>query len=118
MDSHNSQSPPTKTGEINSFWVLGARLTWVFLGPVALLAITYGIVTGGTGWLTAFDAAFAVVAALMLLGRWTEQRSGSAMTLTGQPATDEQLKHYVTVLIPVAVAVWVVANVVGNHVLT
>ena len=118
MDTNNPDSTPAKPGEISSFWVLGARLTWIFVGPVALLGITYGIVSGGTGWLTGFDLAFVVVAGLMLLGRWTEQRSGSAMTVTGEPTTPEQLKRYVTILIPVVAAVWIIANVVGNHVLT
>jgi hypothetical protein len=111
------QSSPPKPGEITSFWVLGARLTWIIAGPVALVGITYGIVSGGTGWLTGLDAAFGVVAGLMLLGRWAEQRSGSAITLTGEPATPEQLKRYVTILIPVTAAIWVIANIVGNHVL-
>jgi len=113
----NLESTPAKPGEIRSLWVLGARVTWVMLGPVALLGITYGIVSGGSGWLTGFDAAFGVAAGLMLLSRWAEQRSGSATTLTGNPATSEQFKRYVTILIPVTAAVWVTANLVGNHVL-
>ncbi len=110
-------STPAQPGEITSVWVLGARLTWVVFGPVALAAIAYGIVSGGTGWLTALDAAFVVVAGLMLLGRWVEQRSGSATTMTGKPATPEHLKRYVTILIPLVAAVWITANLVGNHVL-
>jgi hypothetical protein len=111
------ESTSAKPGEISSLWVLGARVTWIILGPMALLVIAYGIVSGGTGWLTALDVAFGAVAGLMLLGRWTEHRSGSAMTSRGEPATSEHLKRYVTILIPVTAAVWVVANLVGNHVL-
>jgi hypothetical protein len=113
----NSESTTANAGEISSLWVLGARLTWVIIGPAALLGITYGIVSGGAGWLTGFDAAFGIVAGLMLLGRWAEQRSGSAVTLTGEPATFQQLKRYVMMLILVTAAIWVVANLVGNHVL-
>jgi hypothetical protein len=113
----NLEPTRAKPNEISSFWVLVARLTWIFVGPLALLGITYGIVSGGAGWLTGFDAAFGIVAGLMLLGRWAEQRSGTAMTLTGEPATPEQLKRYVTILVPVTAGVWVIANVVGNHVL-
>lgn len=116
MDPH-LESTPTKPGETSSFWVLGARLTWVFVGPVVLLGTTYGIISRGTGWLTGFDALFGIVAALMLLGRWTEQRSGAAMTISGEPATPEQFKRYATVLIPVVAVVWVGANLLGNHVL-
>lgn len=112
----NSASDP-KPGEITSFAVLGARLTWILIGPLVLVGITYGVVTGGAGWLTGLDAAFAVVVGLMLLGRWVEQRSGTATTLTGEAATPAQLKRYVRTLIPLAVIVWIVANIFGNHVL-
>ena len=110
------ESTTAKPGEINSFSVLGARLTWVLVGPLALVAITIGIVRTGSGWLTGLDLAFAVAIALMLVGRWFEQRSGSATTLTGEPATYEQCKHYMVALIPAAAAIWIIANVVGNHV--
>jgi hypothetical protein len=113
----NPESASPKPGEITSLSVLGARITWILAGPLVLLGMTYGIVSGGTGWLTSLDAGFAVVVGLMLLARWVEQRSGTATTLTGQPATPEQLRRYVTILIPAAAAVWVIANVVGNHVL-
>lgn len=113
----NLESTAAKLVQNDSIWVLGARLTWVMAGPVALMGLTYAIVSRGTGWLTGFDAAFAIVAGLMLLGRWVEQRSGSATTIKGEPATLEQLKRYVTILLAVAVAVWIVANLLGNHVL-
>ena len=114
---HESESTPTHAEQITSFWVLGARVSWVILGPVALVGITYAIITGGTGWLTLLDVAFGFTAGLMLLGRWVEHRSGAATTLTGEPATTEQLRRYVMILIPVTAAVWGAANLVGNHVL-
>jgi hypothetical protein len=113
----NSESSSSRPGEISSFSVLGARLTWVLAGPLILLGIAYGIVSHGTGWLTGLDAAFGIVTALMLLGRWVEYRSGSATSLTGEPATQEQFKRYMTALPLLAVAVWIIANIVGNHVL-
>jgi hypothetical protein len=69
------------------------------------------------GWLTRLDAAFGVVVGLMLLGRWVEHLSGSATTLTGEPATLEQLERYATLQPPLAARVWIVANVVGNYIL-
>ena len=106
-----------KPGEIRSFAVFGARVTWVLAGPLALVLITYGIVSNGTGWRTGLDAVFGIVVGLMLLGRWVEHRTGAATALTGEPATPEQFKRYMTLLPPLAVAVWLIANVVGNHVL-
>jgi len=117
MKTHMESGAERKPGEINSVAVLGARLTWVMLGPAALLLITWGIVSRGSGWLTVLDAAFGVVVGLMVLGRWVEQRSGVATTVTGEPATPEHLKRYMTILIPATAAAWIIANVLGNHVL-
>ena len=114
---HNSETTPSTPVEITNLWVLGARVTWIILGPALLVGLTYAIVIGGNGWLTFLDLAFCVVAGLILLGRWVEQRSGAAMTTKGEPSTPEDLRRYVSTLIPVVSAVWVVANIVGNHVL-
>lgn len=103
--------------EIRSMWVLGARVTWVLFGPMVLMLICLGIISRGNGWLTVLDAAFAVVAALMILGRWVEYRSGTATTVTGQPATAAQYHRYMAGLPVAAVILWVAANVLGNHVL-
>ncbi len=115
----NPESPSAKRpGEITSFTVLGARLTWVALGPLAFAALAAGIVYRGQGWFTGLDALFGVVVGLMILGRWVEQRSGVATTVTGEPATVAQCKRYVALLLLVAAATWIVANLLGNHVLT
>ena len=87
--------------------VLLGRLMWFLLGPLLLLFILYAIVTV-EGWFTTWDAAFGVVVALMVGGRWVEQRSGSATT-----ATVEHFKRYVRVLLPLAAGAWVAANVLG-----
>lgn len=115
----NSNIEPAnhEPGEVTSIAALGGRITWALIGPMALLGVAYGIVSGGAGWLTALDAVFAGVVGLMILGRWVDQRSGSGLTLTGEPATESQLRRYVTMLMAVACVVWVIANVAGNHVL-
>ena len=102
---------------ISSLGVLGARLTWVILGPMALLGLTWGIASRRAGWLTGLDAAFGIVLALMLLGRWVEHRSGTGTTLTGEFATPEQFKRYMAYLPPLAVVAWIVAHIVGTYVL-
>jgi hypothetical protein len=117
MNTNLESADQNASKPISSLSVLGARLAWVVLGPLALVGITWGIVSRGTGWFTGLDAAFGVVVGLMLLGRWVEHRSGTGTTLTGEPATPEQFKRYMTLLPPLAVAVWIIANVLGNHVL-
>jgi len=104
-------------GGITSLSVLGARLTWVILGPIALALLAVGIVQRGNGWLTGLDGLFGLVVGLMILGRWVEQRSGAATTLTGQPATLDQCKRYTVILLVVAAVTWITANIIGNHIL-
>ena len=115
----NLESPgPSDPKPISSITVLGARLMWTFLGPIALVLITYGIITQGSGWMTALDAIFGAVVGMMLLGRWVEHRSGSAITLTGEPATIDQCRRYSAKLLLLALAAWAAANAVGNHFLS
>lgn len=99
-----------KAGEITSLSVLGARLTWAALGPLVLLVMAGAVFSKAHSWFSALDVAYGVVVALMILARWVEQRSGSATTLTGEPATSRHFARYVAVLLPLAIVVWVVAH--------
>jgi len=103
------QVPP----EISSIGVLAARVVWMLVGPLALLVLAYGIVRAGPGWRTAWDAAFLIVVALMIGARWLEQRSGTATTVTGEPASPAHFRRYVRVLVPVAAVLWIAANLLA-----
>lgn len=102
---------------VTRFAVLAGRVMWFFFGPLVLVLAAVGILTSGSGWTTALDAVYLTVVALMVWGRWVEQRSGQAMTATGEPATWKDFRRYVEVLVPLAAAVWIAANLLGNHVL-
>lgn len=108
-------STPRNPREIESIFVLGARLTWVAIGPVALILATIGIARNPQGWFTYIDACFGAIVAIMLLGRWIEQRSGCAMTAQGAPATERDFHRYIAGLVGLAGAAWVAANVFANH---
>ncbi len=111
------ESTEKQVGEITSLSVLGARLTWVFIGPLVLFLSGWGIVSSGKGWLTAYDLLFVLVVGWIILARWFEQRSGSAATLDGQAVTAAYFTRYVRALLGVSGLIWIAANVVGNHVL-
>jgi len=115
--STKSKSAESRVGEITSLSVLGARLTWVFIGPLFLLLSGWGIVSSGNGWFTAYDLLFVLAVGWIILARWFEQRSGSAATLDGQAVTADHFTRYIRALLCLAGLVWVAANVVGNHVL-
>jgi hypothetical protein len=105
MTQENKPAPRIEDRGISSVSVLFGRIMWFIIGPAALMGVTYGIVTSGSGWLTALDVTFAVVVALMVWGRWHEQRSGVAMTAEGKPATWDHFHRYVRVLMPLAAGV-------------
>lgn len=102
---------------ISSVSVLFGRLMWFIIGPIILLFATYGIGTRGDGWLTGKNATYLVTVALMVWGRWVEQRSGCATLADGKPATWEHFHRYVRYMLPIAGVLWLAANIVGNHVL-
>lgn len=118
MSTHQAPSPPpASTPEISSVGVLLARLLWLLIGPIALVMLLYAIVSRGGGWLTPWDVAYLLLVPVVMCARWAEQRSGAATTATGEPALPEHLRRYVRVLAPLALLLWVEANVVANHVL-
>jgi hypothetical protein len=76
------------------------------------------IASRGGGWLTPYDIGYFVVLGAMFLGRGLEFLGGNPQTADGEPATAAHLQRYLLVGAVVGLAVWVVANVIGNHVLT
>jgi hypothetical protein len=99
------------------FFPLVGRLTWLLIGPMALVFLAIGIVRAGTGWLTALDIAFFLILAAMCLGRWLEFRGGNPRTPSGEPAAPPILRRYVLLALTLGTGVWVAANFLGNHVL-
>jgi hypothetical protein len=96
--------------------VLG-RLFWMMIGPLLLVLTIYFIATSGTGWTTTADLLYFVILGGMILGKWLEFRGGSPQTSTGEPATAADLHRYILMLVTIGPVVWVLANLVGNHLL-
>ena len=57
MKADQEPSGEGKSAPISSFGVLGARLTWTALGPLALVATIWGVASARKGWLTRQDVA-------------------------------------------------------------
>jgi hypothetical protein len=90
---------------------------WMMLGPLALCILTFLIMSAGTGWATGLDAAFFLTLGAILLGRYLEFRGGNPQTATGEPAAPEDLPRFLLVCSVAGLVAWVVANLVGNHIL-
>lgn len=94
---------------------LVGRLVWMLAGPMALVLMTFAIVSEGGGWLTVFDVLYFVILIAMLLGRRLEFRGGNPHTAMGEPATENDFRRYVLIALIATPVVWVLANLVGNH---
>lgn len=106
------------TAEVSSFGEFVSRLFWILVGPLVLAILALAIVNSGSGWLTAIDAAFFVILACVLAARWFEFQRGHATTATGQPADRRVIINYTIGTILAGICLWIVANFVGNHLLS
>lgn len=92
-----------------------ARMFWMMLGPILLAVFTYLIIKTGNGWMTRMDVAYLGILAGILLARWLEFRGGNPRTAEGEPATPAHLRRYIIAVSLLGVAIWIVANLLGNH---
>lgn len=92
-----------------------ARLIWFGIGPAIMLILAAVNIERGGGWLTTVDVAYFVVLAVTILARVVDFKTGNPQTATGAPATSAHLRRYVPGILLVAVAVWGVANLIGNR---
>jgi len=117
MNTEQRQVDKSDGPVVTRMRVVVARVTWMMIGPLVLLVLLLSILKAGSGWATGLDAAFLAVVAAMIAGRWYELRSGQAATSDGRPATWDDFRRYVLILLPSAAAAWAVANLIGNHLL-
>lgn len=73
------------------------HLSWIIVGPMFLMVLALSIARRNTGWLTLLDLCFRLILGGMLLGRWLEFRSGTAVTGIGGPAMPADLRRYLVV---------------------
>jgi hypothetical protein len=103
--------------EIQSLGAVFVRVFWMMMGPLCLVLFTFSILQLRSGWLTWADVGYLAVLGAMLLVRWLEFRNGDPRTVDGKPATWGDLRRYVQTALPLGLGVWILANVIANHVL-
>ena len=82
------------------------RLTWMLLGPLALVLCAIGVVRARNTSPSGADVAYLAVLGLMLLARWLEFRGGDPRTASGEPAAPGHLRRYLVVAGFLGVAIW------------
>jgi len=108
-------------GELKPHGSLGLlvyRLLWMVIGPTTAVVTSLIIVTTGSGWLTRLDLMFLIAVLATLGARWASYLNGDLADDDGHPTTSlPMLRRYTFRLIPVAFSMWIVANLLGNHLL-
>jgi hypothetical protein len=90
------------------------RMTWMFIGPMLLVAATIAVAVKRNGWVSFADVAFFLVLGAMLAGRWFEFRLGDPQTATGERATRQDLRRYALGMVAVGLGIWGAATVVAT----
>jgi hypothetical protein len=110
-----TQKPLKDDHAVTSVAVLAAHITWLFLGPIILIVILYGVLNAGARWLDPLDALFFAVVGLIFFTRWIDQKSGQSTDSEGNPSTWEDFRHFVLTLPAYAGAAWLVAKLLGHY---
>lgn len=99
-----------------SLGLLAYRLAWMFIGPMTAMVAALLILTSGSGWLTKFDLTYLIAVAVTIGARWAGYLSGDVTDDDGHPTTSPStLRSYTLRITSVALALWLVTNVLGNH---
>ena len=79
-------------------------------GPAILLLLAYSLATNEKGWLAPSSVAFLIVLVAVVLIRWLDPQ-----TSEGEPVTPAHLRRYTLMTLGIGIAVWAIANVLGNQ---
>jgi hypothetical protein len=112
MDQQNKPILPANDQPVTSVKTLLVHLTWLVFGPIALFVTIYSIINSGTGWFSLSDFAFLLVAVLMIIVRWVDQKSGQCTTSEGKPSTWKDFQQYAVLLSAFAVGAWLVVKAI------
>lgn len=93
------------------------RLYSSVFAPLTLFALVLFIIQMGGGWTTTADVAFFGVTGSMLAGRWIGPPRRSQRNLAEAPPGAADFLQTATGTSVLCIAVWCVANVVGNYLL-
>jgi hypothetical protein len=103
-----------QTGDSSAVAIV-SRIFWMMLGPIMMFVLAVCIVRFGGGWWTALDMVYLVTLPALVIARLLEFQAGQPQTTTGEPATFEDLQRYSIGVVGIGTAVWVLANLLGNH---
>lgn len=87
-----------------------ARLFWMAIGPTILFLLAGTVAKNGIGWFAPASIAFLITLPVVIAARWFDGDNSY-----GDPTTPAEIRTYTAGAIFVGLALWVVANFLGNH---
>jgi hypothetical protein len=91
---------------VSSHGSLIGMLSWRVFGPFLLIG-TLILIAQNESWFHVWDVAFLGTLALMIGGRYIEQRSGSGRTIYDEPSTWRHFAVYARNLVIVGLVLWI-----------
>jgi hypothetical protein len=89
--------------------------TWAFIGPLGMLVMLVKIAEQGDGWATGHDVTFFVLMFAAVGARWIDYRCGDPITGQGKGAKPGGAGRYTLLIVPLGLALWIAANLIGNR---
>lgn len=86
------------------------RLFWIFFGPAILFILAFGMTSQPAGWFGLASLAYLVILGAVIVARQFDPRDS-----LGDPASPGDVQRFTILALIAGLAVWVVANGLGNH---
>lgn len=106
-------SPDSPSPEYQPLWTLVLRLSWLAVGPAALMLFIMNMAIYPHAGIAVRDAIYAAVALLVIALRWIDFRFGEPRFDTGQHSTVSQVRRHSLVVAGAAAASWIVVRAWG-----
>jgi len=101
-----------KSAPVTSPAAILGRLSWMLIGPFGFLLATLGLFSRTSTLVSLVDVTYPAAVAVMILGRYTEFRTGFAVTGTGEVTTRKDLQWHIRTVLLLAVAIGIIALIV------
>ena len=101
------------------FVLKALRMEWMVVGPLSVIIAAVMVALNGSGWVTWADLCFLIMVVAMIGARCVSFLCGDDPDESVQLETSRvTFGTYLFSWIPMAFCIWVIANVMGNYVLT
>ncbi len=107
--SNTARRHPLASAQTVSATGAFTRLSWILIGPIALLAYLLHLSRTDPAWTSWQSIGFWAIVALLLLGRYVDWKGFDGSTMEGRATTLADFKRYVAYLMTSSGTGWLAA---------